>query len=357
MLNGHGGNIYELARTIGRKPSEIIDMSSNVNPLGPPPGFFECLTGRLREITTLPEADAKSAALAFTERYGLMPGRVLAGSGTTQFIYSSPVALGTKKALILGPTYADYADACAMHNTSFEYLFSTEADGFRPDIGRLQKNIAPFDTIFICNPNNPTGALIPAAELEPVCWAHPDKYFIIDESYMPFVGKAEDASMLSSGLSNVIVLNSMSKVFGIPGLRIGFLVANEKIVENFLRLYLPWSMNSMAQAAVDWLMRDKRGIDAFVEQTVDYLETEKSMFVKAFETTPEIRMFPSRTSFVLAALNRHTSAEILEELAKDLILIRDCANFNGLSDRFVRFSIRKKEHNRLLAERLGKIMG
>jgi len=121
MITGHGGNIYDVARRLGCKPFEIIDMSSNVNPIGPPPGLKEHLKEKLDLITALPEVDAKEISTTFANRYGLDPECVLAGNGTTQFIYTIPQVLGTRKALIIGPTYSDYADACTMHKVEFDY--------------------------------------------------------------------------------------------------------------------------------------------------------------------------------------------------------------------------------------------
>jgi len=115
MIIGHGGNIYQIASKLGCAPSEIIDMSSNLNPVGTMPGLINFLRDSLTEITTLPEADSAGAVTAFADRCSVDSELVIAGNGTTQFIYSIPIALGTKKALILGPTYADYADACKMH--------------------------------------------------------------------------------------------------------------------------------------------------------------------------------------------------------------------------------------------------
>ena len=120
MLIGHGGNIYDLARRLGCAPAEIVDMSSNVNPLGPPPGLQAYLRDNLHVITALPEVDSNSLVRSFAERYDIDSKLVLAGNGSTQFIYSIPQALESKRALILGPTYADYADACRMHHIDFE---------------------------------------------------------------------------------------------------------------------------------------------------------------------------------------------------------------------------------------------
>ncbi len=160
MINGHGGNIYDLAKKTGCLPSEIIDMSSNVNPVGPVPGLMTFLKKNILSITALPEVDSKKAVDAFAVRYDVDPRLVLSANGTTQFIYSMPKALETKKALIFGPTYADYADACIMHDVDFSCITAEEPLNFKPDIDRFKRQIKDSgktaDTVFICNPNNPT---------------------------------------------------------------------------------------------------------------------------------------------------------------------------------------------------------
>ncbi len=353
MINGHGGNIYDMAQQLGCAPSEITDMSSNVNPLGPPPGLTAFLKENMNAIAALPEVDAKNAVYAFARRYDIDPHLVLAGNGTTQFIYTIPLALESRKACILGPTYSDYADACVMHNVSHEFLIAGESLGFKPDISRIQKDMEGSDTVFICNPNNPTGVLIPADELEQLCGSHPGTYFVIDESYLPFVNSGDEQSMMGRGLPNVIILNSMSKIFRVPGLRIGFLVSPENMIERFMRYVLPWSVNSLAQVAVSYLMGQKAETDAFIEKTRVFLKAERSRFEETLINASGIKFFPSTTSFMLARLSgNHTAHEVLSNLSHDRILIRDCSNFRGLSDRFIRISLKTRDINTVLAEKL-----
>ncbi|QTA86915.1 pyridoxal phosphate-dependent aminotransferase [Desulfonema magnum] len=353
MINGHGGNIYETAQRLGCEPSDIIDMSSNVNPLGPPPGLTDFLKEKMNVITALPQAGAEKAISAFARRYNVSPNLVLSGNGTTQLIHTVPQALGTRKACILAPTYSDYGDACAMHHVPCEYLIAEASSDFKHDMGQIQKKTEGADTVFICNPNNPTGVLIPADELRWLCSTYPNKYFIIDESYLPFVHEADHYTMLNCGLPNVVVLNSMSKIFRVPGLRIGFLVSSEKIIKKFMRYALPWSVNSLAQAAVIYMMEKQAETDMFVQKTRIFLETQRKQIGKAFENASEIKFFPSVTSFMLARLSENFMAdEICAQLSQERILIRNCENFKGLSNRFIRISLKTQEINSRLTEKL-----
>ena len=353
MLNGHGGNIYKIAQRLGCASSEIIDMSSNVNPLGPPPGLVDFLKENLNVITALPEVDSSLLVLSFADRYGVDPATVLAGNGSTQFIYSIPPALGTKRALIIGPTYADYADACSMHNIHFEYFIAQETQGFKADMNMIIKQVKRFDTVFICNPNNPTGTLYRGAEIESLCKAFPNTFFVIDESYLPFVTSGDDESMLGRGLPNVIILNSMSKIFRISGLRIGFIIASKNIIETLTRYSLPWSVNALAQAGVRYLMEHNAEVNAFIDRTRELIENEKKRFAEKLKNVAGIKLFASTTSFMLAKLvNRHTADTICQTLLQEKILIRNCSNFKGLSDRFIRISLKDSKTNLMLVEKL-----
>ncbi len=353
MIDGHGGNIYKLAARLACAPDEIIDMSSNVNPLGTMPGLVTFLKDNIKAIGKLPEADSITSVNAFAVRYDLDPDLVLAGNGTTQFIYSIPQSLNTKKALILGPTYADYADACKMHNAGYSYLIAEESKSFVPDINQIKNNISECDTVFICNPNNPTGALIPASELESLCRSCPDIYFVIDESYMPFVESGEKESMLSLGLPNVIILHSMSKIFKIPGLRIGFLISSKQIIKKLEPFMMPWSVNSIAQTAVLYLMEKRDEVDHFIKKTRNFIEIERKVFIEKFKNTSFIKLFPGTTTFTLARLfGNYTADNICSYMSQHKILIRDCSNFQGLSDRFIRISLKTRDINMMVADKL-----
>lgn len=353
MLNGHGGNIYAAARQFGWKPSEIIDMSSNINPLGPPSGLLDFLKENLMSLTELPEVDSKEAIEYFADYMHIGPERVIAGNGTTQFIYALPGVLKSKSALILGPTYSDYADACALHRIKCSSILAEESEGFRPNMDSIKANLIGKDTVFICNPNNPTGSHLPFNKLRRLCGAYSKINFIIDESYLPFVIGAEKESMANSGLENVIILTSLSKIFRIPGLRIGFTISSPKTIEKLRKHLLPWSVNSLAQAAVRYLIIQKTQVDVFVQNSRTFFENQRQDFYQRLRHIPNLKAYPSCTPFVLVKLpSPMTSDEIWTRLTKEKILIRNCSNFYGLSDRYIRISLKTLEANQMVAEKL-----
>jgi threonine-phosphate decarboxylase len=356
MIVGHGGNIFETAEALGCRPADIIDMSSNINAMGPLPGLMDYLKAHFEEILTLPEVDASTIRTQFSENYHLNAEHVLAGNGTTEFIYTLPQALASRQALILAPTYADYADACAMHGVPYDYLIADERDGFKIETQRIEEELAGHDTVFICNPNNPTGTLISSHALEDLCRRYPAVTFIIDESYLPFAEQPESASMTNAGLPNAIVLNSMSKIFRIPGLRIGFLHAADSNISRLKHYMRPWTVNSVAQAAVRYLMTHSSEVHAFITDSRKYLDAEKAYMLAQLSSNAALKPYASTTSFMLARLAEPlTAPEVLAFLRQDRILIRNCANFAGLSEKFVRISIKTREDNRMLAHKLSQL--
>lgn len=357
MIQGHGGNIYAAARDLNCRLDEIVDMSSNINPLGMPPGLLKHLQMHLSGAGVLPEADARRSVRQMARLLDVDARCLLAGNGTTQFIYNACPALDSRNVLIVGPTYADYADACRMYNISPCYFLTTAQSRFTVDLDRLALSLDDIDTVFICNPNNPTGYLMPYDGLVRLCRSHPKIHFVIDESYMPFAVEGQSGSLVDSDLQNVSVLWSLSKIFGVPGLRAGFLIANQTVISGFQRFMQPWSMNSLAQSAVDYLSSHQASVTAFFKTTRRFLQRERQRFCDELAIRSRMTSYPSCTSYVLFKLPAGANAQgIQRQMLRRRILIRDCSNFHGLSDRFIRVSIKHPMQNRLAADCLAKIV-
>lgn len=357
MLYGHGGNIFQLARQLGCATDDIIDMSSNINPLGSPPGLLAHLKNRLDSVGVLPEVDSRTVSDGMASLLGVATVRVLAGGGTTQFIYTACTALGAHKVLIVGPTYADYADAVRMHGSAPLFYLTQAENDFQVDTDELESALEGCDTAFLCNPNNPTGTLVPGTKLEALCRKFPHINFIIDESYLPFVPAEAHETMMHRPLDNVIVLYSVSKIYGIPGLRAGFLVASPEVIERFRALIPPWSLNSPAQEALTFIIRNPSAVAAFVAETQRYLDMERRAFCRRMGDCPGLKVFDSVTSYLLMQLPAElTSDAVCDTMGHYRILIRNCSNFHGLSDRYVRLALKAREINRMAAERLVEIV-
>lgn len=374
MIKGHGGNIQALAILHNCSIDEITDMSSNINPLGPPAGLEDFIASNLHLIRSLPQPDAADMISAFSKYYNVPLDRVMAGNGTTWFIYTLPAALRSIKTLIVGPTYSDYRDGCIMNLVPFEFCMSDESTMFQPDINKISDMAKGADTVIICNPNNPTGSLIPPDQIVELLKSHPLTYFVVDESYLPFLPESGKLSLIAqtSAFSNLIVICSMSKIFRIPGLRTGYLCADPDVIDNLMRYYQPWSVNALSQAATVHILENPQIIEPFLEMTRSFVQTEKQIFQDAFGGgcydesggcyltsggKVKLKIYPAQTYFLLAKLiGDMKSKDLCKLLGEHKILIRDCSNFHGLSDQFVRFSLRDRKTNLKLVEILQQLI-
>ena len=353
MIHGHGGNLFEIATKIGCRPEDIVDFSSNMNPLGPPADLVDYLKESLTRITFLPDPEARPAIDAIAKTYEVPFDQVLAGNGTTQLIYDLPQALGARRVLIVNPTYSDYADACRMHRIPHKSLYLNELSEFTLHLEEMKQALLDVDTVFICNPNNPTGRIIPKDDLGHLSRLFPLTQFVVDESYLPFVDSPGGQSLISDRPANVLVLHSLSKIFKVPGLRIGFLIAAPETIEKFRRLQKPWSVNGLAQAAVEYLGANFEMTERFIAQTREFLKKERTLFIQRLHRDSTITIIPSDTVFMLARLpEKQTAFDLKSQLLNHKILIRDCSNFDGLDRRYFRVSLKSTETNQNLAEKL-----
>ncbi|NVL89657.1 MAG: pyridoxal phosphate-dependent class II aminotransferase [Desulfobacterales bacterium] len=353
MIQGHGGNIYQVAEALGCSHREVLDMSSNVCPLGMVPGLKGMLEKRWGEVVSLPEVDSRSLRACFAASFGLLESHVLVGNGTTEFIYTIPPALKVKNALIVGPTYSDYADACRAFGIEPVFCMAREENNFEPILDEIQSKLANVDTVFICNPNNPTGRLIPAEPLKAMVSANPNVCFVVDESYLPFIRNWESHSLIRDRAGNIVVLHSFSKIFGIPGLRLGFLVAPSEIIKAFEPFKHPWNVNRPAQVAGVFLVSQK----SFIKEVADFVQKERDAFLGYLKDLDSLCPFPSSVHFILFKLNGDLNApELFKRMAEHKILIRDCFNFYGLSDRFFRIALKTPEENKACADVFKKVL-
>ena len=353
MIEGHGGNIYQVAKELGCSPREILDMSSNVCPVGMAPGLEAVLGKGWQEIKSLPEVDSRSLRACFAESSGVHEDQVLAGNGTTEFIYAIPLALKVKAALIVGPTYSDYADACRAFGIEPTFWTAQEQNSFEPNLEEIESRLAGVDTVFICNPNNPTGRLIPAEDLKSLISAYPKTRFIVDESYLPFILNWETQSLASFMAENILVLQSFSKIFGIPGLRLGFLLAAPDIINAFVPFKHPWNVNRPAQVAGSFLVSQK----SFVKDVADFVQKEREAFLGYLKGIDLLCAFPGAAHFILFKLNGGLCAtDLFRLMTRHKILIRDCSNFQGLSDSFFRVALKTPEANRRCADILRRVL-
>lgn len=355
MMQMHGGNLREIAKRYGLSEEGIIDFSSNCNPLGFPEGIRALLRREADAILRYPDACSAELVTALAERWGLAAKNIMVGNGSTELIYLIPRALKPRRALIIQPAFGEYERSLSSMRCRVSYIDLKEKRNFRLEREEVIPRLSGVDILYLCNPGNPTGALMERAAIDPLLRAAEGEgvVTVVDEAFMDFSENHSLARQVKAR-KGLIVLRSMTKFFAIPGLRLGYLLAHPSIVSAINLHKEPWSVNALAQKAGIACLDD----EPFRLRTARFMVKERHHLFNRLSAIRGIEPYPSQTSFILAKITRKglTSGDLYRALAKRGILIRDCRSFRGLGSSFIRLAVNKRELNDLLIRELRKIV-
>ncbi|MGC8492986.1 MAG: threonine-phosphate decarboxylase [Syntrophobacteraceae bacterium] len=348
----HGGNIYELAALAGCSPEEILDFSASINPLGPPPGLDAVLSGCFGLLESYPDIHSRRLIEAISKFHDIDPACIVVTNGSTELIYWLPRALGVRSALAVLPAFGEYVKAFEIEGTRVEKLFSTPEEGFQPRVERLEAALGGggFDAVLLTHPSSPAGSLLGADAIDWIVekGAGPGPFLLVDEVFVDFCEEASLKRFLERA-HNVALIRSFTKFYGIPGLRIGYLLAPPQIAEQVRGFVPPWSVGTQAQAAGAYcLSREEYRLG-----TLAFMEKERLRLAGKLSAIPGLEVFPGVANFLLVRLDGGlppSSVLRTDIFARSRILIRDCASFEGLNEHYFRVAVRLPEQNdRLLA--------
>ncbi len=342
MLHGHGDDVHQF-RNI------TINFSSNTSGKTDLSGLYRHLTKRMECVATYPEPEPSGLELQIATMYSIQPDEVCVTNGATEAIYLIAQAFRGMKSYILQPTFSEYADACRLHGHTVKSIYSLDMVDDDADI------------VWLCNPNNPTGKIIPENKLKESMEAHPSVCFIIDQSYEDFTYKSLFSAAKAVEMPQVILLHSATKQYAIPGLRLGYITTSAALLQRIRIQRMPWSVNALAIEAGYFLLRDHSseissfpGADALPSlPALDKLLPETERLCNAIENLKIAEVWPTDTHFFLMRLRMGKSALLKKYLVEEHgILIRDASNFEGLNDTFIRIATQTPEENNLLIKAL-----
>jgi threonine-phosphate decarboxylase len=352
----HGGTVFAQARALGIAPEELLDFSASINPLGPAPGVREAVCSAFEKVLHYPDRESFELrrALADVHRVGI--DNLVVANGSTELIYLLPRLLPGAKGLIIAPAFSEYAQALNRAGWQTDHLLLSSGDGFALSLEKLAKRLAEgFDLLFLCNPANPTGTLLPATMIEEILRLsrRAGTFLVLDEAFMDFCEDASAKGLIAES-GGGIVLRSMTKFYAIPGLRLGYAVGHPDIIGRCVENLEPWSVNTPAQVAGVASLAS----DGYRERTIGYVSVEREALARGLAGLPGLTPFPSAANYLLVEMrNALTAAELRNRLLEKRILIRDCANFQGLDGRFFRVAVRSGEENRRLLVALAEVLG
>lgn len=351
---GHGANVDNMAKQFGKDEKDIIDFSSNVNPhiisnLG------KYVLEGLEKSRSYPDINYTNLRNNISEYINVDSELIIPGNGATEIIYLLMKSI-KKRIAILNPTFSEYGRGAKLNNLEVIDFHLKEENNFSIDLDEIQNNMDRFDSLFLCNPNNPNGKVKNLNELLDLMIEN-DKLLIVDETFMEFVGEEEKYSLIGriNQTENLFILKAVTKFFGMPGLRLGYgVTSNKQIIKNIYEYKEPWTINSFAENLSNYLFKDKD----YISSSKEYYVNERKFMLQELRNIPKLKVYDTDTNFVLMKLEDGESNSLkLELFEKYNILIRDASNFIGLDKGYFRVAIKGHEDNKALIEALKKVLG
>ncbi len=349
----HGGDVYQLARSLGIALVELVDFSANINPRGFPPGLDGAVQEAMGQIVHYPDRHCLELRQALAAYHGLTPEEILVGNGSTELIFLATRALSPPRGLIVTPAFSEYEQALNVARVPAAFYPTRESHHFTlHEVPEPQAG----DLVFLAHPASPSGERLDpelllkvAARLEAA-----GAYLLLDEAFVDFMEAASFKIHLRR-FPRLMILRSFTKFFGIPGMRLGYVLAAPELCARLVAWQEPWSVNTMAQVMGRACLADKE----YMRETRILIQQEREFLYNQLAAQPGLRPFPSAVNYLLVKLTRPgaSAAQLQRQMLAHRIVIRDASNFRGLDARFFRVAVRRREENVRLLQALEECLG
>ena len=341
----HGGEVYD---------KEIeLDFSVSLNPCGCPDEVKSALSGAICDADKYPDMTQRKfkETVARAERFD--PENIIGGNGASELISAIVNMLGPTKALLPVPSFYGYVHALTMAPQCEIATYQLREDkGFELDETFVDAITDDIDLLILGNPNNPTGKCIKTDVLEAVLkkCQQTGTALIVDECFFRLSDHGTSARDYLNRYDNLYIVDAYTKLFSIPGVRVGFCLSQPENIEKVRRFLPEWNMSVFAQAA--GIACAKMLKDSFTDRTAKVIRTEREYISSELEKFG-IKVFDSDTNFLLVRID-NDHFDLYHLLLNNHILIRDGSTFDGLTDGFYRIAVKDHESNKRLKDALSE---
>ena len=348
----HGGNIYAHAKKLKLLPSQIIDSSASLVPFDAPEILLDSLRSEIKNLgfRYYPERELSHLKEIIGEFHNINSNNILPGNGASELItWSGYEASKFGISCIPSPGFVDYERSLNCWNSNLIY---SELPKDWSDTFPQAFPIKPIgDVLWITNPHNPTGQLWEKKSLESILRKY--KLVICDEAFLPITPNGEKESLipLTKTYDNLLVLRSLTKLFNIPGLRLGYVIGSSKKLREWNKKRDPWPLNSFAIQAGIQLLGNKIFYEEWTKKIHNWISTEKKCVYKELSKINKLKIHHSSTNFFLieSQFSLYPNINFLESKG---ILIRECDSFRFLNDKWARISLQSNKNNKILCKEI-----
>jgi threonine-phosphate decarboxylase len=332
--------------------SRLIDFSSNVNPLGFPPSITKIINKNRSLLSLYPDPNSSKLRNDLQKYTGIQKNQIIVGNGATEIIYNFCKFFLHKDSnvLIPIPTFGEYEAASRLSGSKITFF---KTMNLNKNTSELQDLVTKTNCIFVCNPNNPTGILASKNNLLKILESAYSKsaLMFLDECFIELVPDSNESLVhYLKEFDNLFILRSLTKSFGLAGLRIGYGLGNKKVIDVLQRIKIPWNVNGLAQTAASEALSNI----SHLNKTRKLIKKELKFLKDSISKINGFTCYDSSTNFILIK-SRMNSKKIQEKLIEEKILIRDCSNFRSLDTKFIRIAVRIHKENVKLVRALEKI--
>ncbi len=361
----HGGNLQAAARRLGCRPDQLLDASASLVPFGPPPRLRRRLIRALgSDLRDYPDRGYTALCEAIAAWHGLDPTRVLPGNGAAElFTWAARDGAACGLNLLPAPGFADYRRALGCWGGAWRSLplpldWSGAGPGAWPLAEAAEAAGSGPAVLWLTNPHNPTGQLWSRRSLEPLLERF--ALVIVDEAFLPLVPGGEEQSLvpLLAAHPQLVVIRSLTKLFSIAGLRLGYALGDPGRLARWAAWRDPWPVNGLAAAAGQFLLADQAGLRRWQGRVQRWVAGEGSWLAARLAAVPGLEPLPSAANYLL--VRSRPPAPSLQPLRLALerrhrILVRDCRSFEGLGEHWLRIAVQDRAGNRRLLAALAQI--
>ncbi len=350
----HGGEPESDLSRLGLSQKPIIDFSVSLNPLGPPPILRHHWSEVLEGIESYPTPSGEAVTHYYQLKYGIPADSFLPGNGSTELIYLLPRALGLKKIVVAVPSYHDYTRAAILAGAEvLPYPLGFSSTSVWTKTEGIEGLLKDAEAVWLGNPNNPTGSLLPKGALAGLAEHFPEKWIIVDEAFMDFVEKRDETSLVQSlSRPNILVIHSLTKFYALAGVRLGGVFGHPSVISKIQEMKEPWTVNGMAEKMAPLLLR----CADYEQETRALIRQEHVRMHRALGVLEGITAYPSAANFILCQWHRTDDLDdLLRHLLSQGLYVRDCRNFTGLDGNYFRLAIRSPAENNQLLESIASI--
>lgn len=352
-MEKHGADIFTAAKIAGIDENKIIDFSSNINPLGIPTSLEKAMINSIIYSNRYPDINYRSLIKGLSLYENVPESFIFPSNGAAEAIFRIALGLKPSYALLTAPTFSEYEISLKTVECNIKYYNLSEDDSFAIT-NNIIDEISGVDIVFICNPNNPTGQITNNILLEKIiadCKLN-NTIVVVDECFMDFVMDKEKFSVshLLSKYDNLIILKAFTKIFAIPGIRLGYcMTSNKKIIDGLKKAGSPWNVSVVAQEAALAAVEEKQ----YIIETIDFVNNQRKYLTDELQKL-NLKVFESHANYIFFKFEG--DIDLKEEFIKKGILIRSCANYKNLSNQYYRIAVKTENENKLFIKILQEIM-